>query len=403
LARAMLYRRAALPGKRVQAEGRFPSWHDLLRNTTYIAAALNLLLLLSCLAEQPLQWLALVVLLLAALLPDLDNQASLLGRALPFLSRPLQKRLGHQQIWHTPAVAAGLALPGLPLLAVGGWQAWIALPLGFVAHLLVDLLSPQGVMLLWPLSRARHRVLGSPISEPGGRSERWLAALLSLAAILLVLVAGVGAEPPPPTVAPSYEQTLERYYAQRGRTLVYASVQGTWQASGRRMAGSFEVLNAVGSSFVLLDRYTGQIFSAGHAADDNLYLNSISLLTGEAVRVKPAEIRLADEPLANALPLLHEMQAEPGLQHIYVSGDLIVTPGLPGPDIDYGQTSLRRIRQLEPGHYSLRYLTAAEIVDLAGLQVETADLLAVGTYTVAVSGPTVTPLPGPPASGETDP
>jgi len=244
-------------------------------------------------------------------------------------------------------------------------------------------------------------VLRGPLSEPGGRAERWLAALLGLAGILLALVVGVGAEPPPPIVVPSYEQTLERYYAQRGRTLIFASVQGTWQSSGRRMAGTFEVLNAVGPSFILLDRYTGQVFSAGHAADDNLYLNSIGLQTGEEVRVKPAEIRLADEPLANALPVLYQMQAEPGLQHIYVSGDLVLGAGSPALRADLRQTSLRRIQQLESGHYNLRYLTAAELIALAGgLQVEMADLLAVGTYAVPGSGPTVTPLPLPVATGE---
>lgn len=397
LARAVLFRQTVLRGEREggpQVAGQFPGRRDLLHGTVYVLAALVLLLLLVWVAGQRLQWLALFVLVLGALLPDLDNQASLLGRALPFLSRPLQETLGHRQAWHTPVVAAGLVLLGLPLLALGGWQTWIALPLGFVAHLLVDLFNPRGVMLFWPLSRAHHTLLSGPLSEAGGRAERRLAAGLGLSGILLALVVGVGAEPPPPIVVPSYEQTLERYYAQRGRTLVYASVQGTWQASGRRMAGSFEVLNAVGSSFVLLDRYTGQVFAAGRDASDNLYLNSISLQNGKEVRVKPAEIRLVGEPLANALPVLYQMQAEPGVQHIYVSGDLVLAAGSPAPRIDLDQTSLRRVRTLEDGRYNLRYLTAAELIALAGdLQVAAADLLVVGTYTEPAGEPTATPLP----------
>jgi hypothetical protein len=399
LARAMLHRRSMQASSQAWAGWRVPDSRDLLVNALVVLVALVLLYALAWLAGQRLHWPAIAVLALGALLAGLDNQSSRLGRALPFLSRPLQQKLGYRQAWRTPVVAVGLALLGLPLLALGDWQIWVALPLGFVAHLLVDLLSSPGVMLLWPASRSYYHVLAVPLSDPGGRGRRWAAAVLTGAVILLTLVLGVGKEPPPPAVIPSYEQTLERYYAQRGRTLVYASVQGTWQASGRRIAGTFEVLNAVGSSLILLDRYTGNVFSGGRTADDNLYLNNINLQIGEVIRVKPAEIQLSGEPLANVLPLLYDLQAEPGLQHIYVSGDLVLAPGMPELAVDYSQTGLRRIQEIEPGRYSLRYLTAAQIIALAELRVEMADLLVVGTYTVPASGPTVTPLPKPPSGG----
>jgi hypothetical protein len=397
LARAVLYRGVARPAQRELGARQRLGWRDLLHSLIHLLFALVLLLLLLWVTGQRLQWFALFVLLLGALLPELDGQNSLLGRALPFISRPLEEALGQRGVWRTPAVAAGLGLIGLPLLAVGGWQAWIALPLGFVARLAVDLLGSQGVMLLWPLSRTHHQVLGGPLSKASSRAEHWLVALLGVIAVFLALLVGVGAEPPAPVTVPSYEGTLERYYAQRGRVLVYASVQGTWQASGRRIWGTFEILNAGGSSFVLLDRFTGQVFTAGRGAQDDLYINSISLQTGDQVRVKPAEIRLKGEPLAHALPVLYEMQAEPGVQHIYVSGDLLLAPGSPGLTADYSQTSLRRVRELEPGHYSLRYLTAADLIAIADLQVAMAELLAVGTYAVPASGPTATPLPFPSA------
>lgn len=398
LMRSSLYRRALRRAPRRLAERQDPEWHDLLPGGIAILAGLVALLLLAGFAGQQLQWPAVAVLVLGAMLPYLDKQASLLGRALPFLSRPLHQKLGHRQVWHTPFAAASLALLGLPLLVIGGWQTWMALPLGFLARTLVDLWSPPGVMLLWPFSQAHHQVPDRLLSMPGGHTQRWVAALLGVAAILLASVVGVGKEPPPPSVAPSYEQTLERYYTQRGRTFVYASVQGTWQASGRRIAGTFEVLNATGSSFVLLDRYTGGIFTAGRSAHDNLYVNSINLQTGETIRVKPADIQLAGESLASALPLLYQLQAEPGLEHIYVSGDLLLAPDSPGLPVDYSQTSLRRIEEVAPSHYRLRYLTAAELIKLAALRVETADLLIVGTYAVPATGPTVTALPA--ATGE---
>jgi hypothetical protein len=158
----------------------------------------------------------------------------------------------------------------------------------------------------------------------------------------------------------------------------------------------FEVLNASGQSFVLFDRYTGDIFTAGRAATDNFYLDRITLQAGDSVRVKPVEVHLEDQRLADALPVVYQMQREHGLQHIFVSGD-VIGPALP---VDFSQTTLRRIRSLDDGHCRLDYLSASQLIDLADVMVEKANLVIVATYTTSATGPTVTPLPPPPATPE---
>lgn len=80
-------------------------------------------------------------------LPDMDTQASWLGRALPFLSEPLERRFGHRTVTHSlPALAlcGGLAA----LLYGAGWR-WLAAAYGL--HLVVDMLVGTGVPLLYPL------------------------------------------------------------------------------------------------------------------------------------------------------------------------------------------------------------------------------------------------------------
>ncbi len=387
------------------------SREEIVPNLNYLLLALVLLLLVFCLTGGPVSPIVLIPLFLGALLPDLDASDSLLGRLLPAISRLLEHWLGHNQAWHTPAAAlvlAGLTAP-LALLVNGDLAAWwYALPLGFLAHLLLDLLTPQGVMLLWPLSRARFRLPGARDQTPGGRSERRLVVGLTAIVLILLVVVGLGSKPSLPAAPPpSYEETLDRYHGLRGRYLVFAYVQGTWQTSGLRLGGRFEVLNALRSSYVLLDRYTGNIFTAGRSPEDHVYLESISLQTGSEVKIKPVEIALERKPLAETLAVLYEMQAEPGLEYIYVFGNLVLAadpsgtqPALP---IDQNLTGVPRIQAVQPGCYRLQYLNAAELIRLAGVDVETADLLIVATYTSPAARPTVTPLPSPPAAAEAGP
>ncbi len=395
LLRAWLYRRAGnLP--------RTHPWPLALHTLTYELFALTTYLLLALVVRGSADPWLFIPLLIGALLPDLDSPASLPGRLLPFLSHRLKAWLPAGQ-GHSLAANIGVAVGTAPLIPLIGPEGWGLLSLGFFCHLAVDLLSPEGILLLWPLRRTRYYLFGF-LESPGCVAERRFAAALAVAALPLLLAVDLGPPPQPAAPAPSYEQSLERFHSLQGRNLVLTDVEGTWQATGRRVSARFEVLNAVGQSFILLDRYSGTVFSAGRAASDNFYLDRITVLAGSPVQIRPVELVLRSEPLAGALPLLYQMQREPGLQHIFISGDLILPAGQEGSlPVDYAQTRLRKVVPLEAGHYRLHYLTAAELIELAAVPVEIADLVIVATCVEREAGPTVTPLPSPPPTAEAAP
>jgi inner membrane protein len=404
--RALLYRRILDQPKRVTPirAARSGIW---IHYAAYLLFAIVLFLALSWLLQRSADPVLLIPLSVGALLPNLDSQTSVPGRLLPFVSRRVEERFGYMEEWRTLAANALVALITTPLILLIDVEAWYPISLGFLSHLMLDLLTPQGIMLFWPISRRRYKVLDGPVDQPGCLFERRLAASLAVVAAILFLVVDVGRPAPPAAPAPSYEETFRRYYAMRGNNQVFAYVEGTWQATGKRMSGWLEILNAVGESFILLDRFDGTVFTGGRGAEDNLYLNRISLRTGPSIRVKPTEIRLEDQSLASGLAVLYEMQREPGLEHIYVSGDVFLplhpdgaSPLLPA---DYTQTRLRRIQGHHGGHYTLHYLTASDLIALANVRVELADLVIVATYTSPVGGPTVTPLPPPPPTLEPGP
>jgi membrane-bound metal-dependent hydrolase YbcI (DUF457 family) len=366
---------------------------------TYLLFASVLYLAILGLLRQPIDPVLLVPLYIGALLPDLDSRDSLLGRLLPWISKRLEARLGHLEEWHTLSTMALVAMVAAPLIFVFDMQAWYLIPFGFLAHLLLDMLAPEGIMLLWPLRRTRYGVFGGIIQSPGCLAERWIASGLVVAGLVLLFAVDLGRPKTPPAPSPSYEQTLDQYYSMRGRTQVFAHIDGSWQISGRPISGRFEILNTSDQSFIVLDRYSGELFTAGRSGYDNVHLNRIILQSGPSVLVKPVEVHLEQQPLGDALNIVYEMQAEPGVQHIYVTGDLLLPePGNatnPALQADHSLTALRRIRAHELGRYSLHYLSAAQLIELADLQIEVADMIIVATYARPATGPTATALPPP--------
>ncbi len=358
-------------------------WFGLVHALLYPLAALALFLLLAGLLRQHAEPWLLLPLLAGTLLPGLVG-------CLPWAKAHSLASLG--------IVGLGTAL----LIPILGWDGWAMIAVGYLAHLLVDLLRPAGIVALWPIRDQAIRLWGGLARH--SRAERWMAlVLVGLVALLLTKVP-IGPAPPPTSPVLSFDQSVARYYSLRGRTLVFAQVWGSWQASGRPASGRFEVLNAEGSSLILLDRYDGTVFSAGRGAGDDFYIDSISLSTGSAVQIKAVEVHLEGQYLAEALPMLYAMQKGPGLEHIYVSGELLMgveadSPLMPG----LSRQRLRQVEVLAPGHYRLSYLTAVELRELAEIPVRTADLMVVATYRTPADGPTATPLPPMPTLVESQP
>ncbi len=402
--RAYLYRRVRMRNR----SGQNSDWQGLasviVHNLTYLLFASVLYLAILGLQRQPIDLVLLVPLCIGALLPDLDSRDSLPGRLLPWISQRLETRLGHLEEWHTLPTMALVALVAAPLILIFDLQAWFLILLGFLAHLLLDMLAPEGIMLLWPVRRTRYGVFGGIVQSPGCLAERWIAAGLAVAGLVLLFAVDLGRPKTSPAPSPSYEQTLDQYYSMRGRTQVFAYIDGSWQISGRPISGRFEILNASGQSFVVLDRYSGDLFTGGRSGDDNVYLNRIILQSGPSVLVKPVEVHLEHQPLGDALGIVYEMQTEPGVQHIYTTGDLLLPDQQnttnPALQADHSQTNLRQIRAHGLGRYSLHYLSAAELIELADLQVEAADLIFVATYARPAEGPTATALPRPQTPSE---
>lgn len=112
---------------------------------------------------------------LAALLPDIDTPDSIIGHIIAPVSVLLNTVVGHRKLTHSllAAVLAGAAasyIPGSSLPYVAAVMA------GYLSHLLLDFLNPQGVPFFYPYPR-RYCL---PLTVTGAVVDNLLGALLGL-------------------------------------------------------------------------------------------------------------------------------------------------------------------------------------------------------------------------------
>ncbi|MBL8687078.1 MAG: metal-dependent hydrolase [Alphaproteobacteria bacterium] len=103
----------------------------------------------------PLTPIDLGVATISGLAPDLDTPKSSIGKRFPFIAYPLGFLVGHRGFTHS-LIAIFICLAGLTWLLqhpqLVGWQHFVIIPflIGYLSHLLGDMMNPSGIPLLWP-------------------------------------------------------------------------------------------------------------------------------------------------------------------------------------------------------------------------------------------------------------
>lgn len=126
---------------------------------------------------------ALLCLILGAvggLLPDLDHPQSKMGRALPFISYPLNALFGHRGGTHSFLFAL---LCAFPLFVVDLWLG-LAVCFGVLSHLLGDFLT-GGVPALYP----SKRIYRFKLFNTNSFVEHFIAT--PILGLILVLILGI--------------------------------------------------------------------------------------------------------------------------------------------------------------------------------------------------------------------
>lgn len=198
----------------------------------------------------PLEPAGLVLAGAAASLADVDTLGSTVGRALPWIARPIERRWGHRTATHSYMAQALVALACLPL-----WPRWphlyVALVVGYASHPFLDTLTVQGVRLFWPLADVRcvfPYFARQPLryrTRTGSKADGVFGAACALALVPLALVHAEGYErfvrKLQGDVAAAVRDVTD--FAEAG-FLAYVDVEAASAQTGQTLHGRYEVLGS---------------------------------------------------------------------------------------------------------------------------------------------------------------
>ncbi len=117
---------------------------------------------------------------IGSLLPDIDHQNSTIGKAVPFISKPLHNLLGHRTITHAPFLLTILCFV-LPIN-----QSMNGLLFGCLGHLLLDFLTRDGLPLLYPFTKEKQALMKFRSGSAWSKFFTFLLAATFFIAILCI-------------------------------------------------------------------------------------------------------------------------------------------------------------------------------------------------------------------------
>lgn len=103
--------------------------------------------------------LVILVTVFSSLLPDIDHPKSTFGSKLSFISYPITLLFGHRGITHSLLMVSLLwywcayNIPWNDLDNRTASLCGLGFLIGYISHLIGDVLTPSGVPLLWPLKK----------------------------------------------------------------------------------------------------------------------------------------------------------------------------------------------------------------------------------------------------------
>ena len=121
---------------------------------THMAFGLLIGLILVNIIKIPYQLIFVFLVAVFSSLPDIDHPKSRLGRKLFFLSWPINLVFKHRGFFHSifPPIALFLILSSFGLIFFG-----LAIAVGYLAHLVGDSITKEGINFLYPFTSFRIR------------------------------------------------------------------------------------------------------------------------------------------------------------------------------------------------------------------------------------------------------
>ncbi len=94
-----------------------------------------------------------IILLIASALPDIDSYKSKIGKKIKPISFLINLFFRHRGIFHSPFILILISL----VIALINPEIAAAFFIGYLSHLVLDSLTPEGIMFFYPFSKKRTK------------------------------------------------------------------------------------------------------------------------------------------------------------------------------------------------------------------------------------------------------
>ena len=239
---------------------------------------------------------------LSSLLPDIDTGASTVGRALPFLSGPIERRFGHRTLTHSLLFCCVLALVCSPvaLLETDVYFCFVA---GYVSHPFLDTMNVNGIRLFYPFSSVKC-VFPLEVNNPsryrtqtGSAIDRTLGLLFLLGCLPAFLIANQGFERFVRATQKNIESAVRDYNDFSPANRVFGDFTAHNLLTRESIAGRFEIVGTLNDHTLLFKAGDGELHSLGREYEAEYAAENVVCNRGPAARTVVQTIDMASQPL----------------------------------------------------------------------------------------------------------
>ena len=239
---------------------------------------------------------------LASLLPDIDTEASRIGRLVPFVSRRIEKRFGHRTLTHSLLFIVFLAVTLSPLLLLNlnlelSLDLYLCLIVGYATHPFLDTMTVNGVRLFYPFSELKC-VFPLEVNQPhryrvqsGSKVDKMLAVIFLIGCIPTFLIAHHGYERFVRFTQRSVESAVRDYNEFSKTHTVAAEILGHDLLTKEQISGTFEIIGALDEHTLVFKDRQGNLHTLGQQYAARYVAEHALCRKGEPIQTR---IRLLD-------------------------------------------------------------------------------------------------------------
>jgi len=209
-----------------------------------------------------------IIIAFAAVLPDIDTAASIIGKMFPFISKPLERRFGHRTLTHSLMMIIIIAVAGIPIYILKQ-DIYICSLIAYASHPLLDTATVNGVKLFYPFSKVKC-IFPMEVNHPhsyrmqtGSKLDITLSVIFFIGCIPTLFIASQGYERFIRSTQQSIEAAVRDYNEYSKDYLVFADVQAYDMLTKRPLNGTLEIVGAFNPQTLIFKGHDKRLHTLG--------------------------------------------------------------------------------------------------------------------------------------------